>query len=198
MVDKYGTGQDPYCYPGTAILKNRFNIQDETRLAEAEREITASAASEISFSEPPFDLDHLRAIHKQLFADLYEWAGEIRTIDISKGNTRFCTASRIVPEANKLFDELAQQHYFVSLERQDLVRAIAEFYGDLNVIHPFREGNGRAQRILFEHIIINCGYEISWQPVSQEEWLRANIQAYYGDYEDMVSVFDKCIGQPLE
>lgn len=197
MVDKYGTGQDPYCYPRTRILRNLLNIKDEVTLEEAEREITELAASDISFSDPPYDLTYFKSIHKQLFADLYSWAGEVRTIDISKGKTRFCTATRIVPEADKLFAQLARQQYFTHLERQKLISAIAEFYGDLNVVHPFREGNGRAQRLLFEHIIINCGYEISWAPISRNEWLQANVCAFNCHYDEMEAVFNKCIGNPL-
>ncbi|GAB3394474.1 hypothetical protein GCM10027514_40480 [Azotobacter armeniacus] len=70
----------------------------------------------------------------------------------------------------------------------------AGFFGDLNVIHPFREGNGRAQRILFEHIIVNAGHEIDWWPVDEEEWIRANVDAVVCDYGALVALFDKCIG----
>ncbi|WP_445158460.1 hypothetical protein [Halomonas sp. E14] len=59
------------------------------------------------------------------------------------------------------------------------------------------DGNGRAQRILFEHLIINCGYEISWAGLDRDEWIRANIAAYYCDYDLMVAVFRQCIGAPL-
>lgn len=198
MLDKYGTGQDPYCYPGTTVLQNLIGIQNQTLLDEAERELTAIADADISFSEPPYDLLYFRNLHRQLFSDLYSWAGEIRSIDISKGETRFCRQERIVAEADKLFRQLANQKYFVDLEKPELIPAIAGLYGDLNVVHPFREGNGRAQRLLFEHIIINCGYEVSWKPITREEWLQANISAYNCDYEEMTSVFEKCIGQPLE
>jgi cell filamentation protein len=64
----------------------------------------------------------------------------------------------------------------------------------MNVVHPFREGNGRAQRVLFEHMIINCGYDIDWSIVEADEWLEANIKGYYCDYSLMRSIFEKCIG----
>jgi len=146
-LDKYGTGQDPYCFPDTAILRNRFGIHDEQILAEAERALSEVAADSIDFAPPPHDLAYLQQIHRRLFSDLYDWAGQLRTVDISKNDTRFCVTSRIEPEANKLFKMLADANGFQGLDRVNLINACAELFGDLNVVHPFREGNGRAKRI---------------------------------------------------
>ena len=71
-------GQDPYCYANTQMLRNRLGIQDEHVLASAEREITSLAANEIEFALPPYNLDYLQQIHRQLFGDLYDWAGQGR------------------------------------------------------------------------------------------------------------------------
>ncbi|MCP1312900.1 MULTISPECIES: putative adenosine monophosphate-protein transferase Fic [unclassified Halomonas] len=196
-MDKYGTGQDPYCYPDTAVLRNLLGITDPDELEEAERELSLINADSIEFASPPFDLAYLKHLHRELFGDLYDWAGELRMIDIAKGDTRFCNVHRIVPEAEKLFAYLARQNHFVELERTDLVHACAELYGDLNVIHPFREGNGRAQRLLFEHLIINCGYQISWQTLQRDEWIEANIASYYCHYQPLANIFERCIGAPL-
>jgi cell filamentation protein len=132
-----------------------------------------------------------------LFDDLYPWAGSIRVIDIAKQATRFCTVDRIEPEANKLFVELAKNKFFMELDKSVLISAAAEFYADLNVVHPFREGNGRAQRILFEHLIVNCGYEISWEAVNKEAWIIGNINGYHGDYRAMEIIFSHCIGDVI-
>ena len=145
---KYGTGQDPYCYPGSSTL--------------------------------------------------YDWAGELRVVDIAKGATRFCNLHRIVPEASKLFEGLKQAQWFEHHERAELVSSTAQLFGDLNVIHPFREGNGRAQRILFEHIIINAGYQISWWAAEPGEWVQANIDAVVCDYSALESIFERCIGKGIE
>ncbi|MCF5659962.1 cell filamentation protein Fic, partial [Pseudomonas syringae] len=85
MLDKYGSDQDPYCYPGTSILKNRLNLISDGLLAEAERALSEVALSLIEFAPPPYDLPYLKYLHRLLFADLYDWAGELRTVDISKG-----------------------------------------------------------------------------------------------------------------
>ncbi|PRY66554.1 cell filamentation protein [Vreelandella songnenensis] len=196
-MDKYGTGQDPYCYVGTQVLRNKLGIVDAAELEEAERELSLINADNIDLSPPPYDFSYFKYLHYQLFNDLYGWAGEIRTIDIAKGDTRFCNVNRITPEAEKLFTKLAEQNYFIELGRADLVAACAELYGDLNVVHPFREGNGRAQRLFFEHLIINCGYRLSWHPLGRDEWIEANIAGYYCDYRPLSSIFERCIGLPL-
>lgn len=139
----------------------------------------------------------MQSIHRRLFQDLYPWAGELRTVDISKGDTHFCTVNRIEPESQKLFNRLAQANWLEGLERSDLVAACAEHFGDLNMLHPFREGNGRAQRILFEHLILNVGYNVSWWAVNEHEWIQANIEAVVCDYQPMIAVFERCIGQPI-
>ena len=82
-------------------------------------------------------------------------------------------------------------------ERENLIPLIAEFYGDLNMIQPFREGNGRTQRILFEHIIINAGFEIFWEPVNREQWVKANTAAVVCNYRPLEEIFDLYIGKPL-
>lgn len=198
MLDKYGTGRDPYCYPGTRTLRNRLEIIDEVVFNQAERAVSASAANEIEYCPPPYDLAALQKIHRQLFDELYDWAGEIRTIDISKDTTRFCNVTRIEPEASKLLQACARKNWLSnSPDRGALVSAVAELFGDLNMVHPFREGNGRAQRILFEHLIIHAGYEISWWGVGPQEWAQANIDAVVCNYAAMERVFERCIGQPI-
>lgn len=174
-----------------------MGITEEETLQEVERQITEIAASEMEFVPPPYDLAQLRQIHYQLFLDLYEWAGEIRSIDLSKGNTRFCHAARIEPEANKIFRSLAQLNWLEGLGREALVPKAAEFYGELNMLHPFREGNGRAQRLLFEHMIINAGFEISWGGIDRDEWIEANVAAVGVDYRGLIAIFERSVGDRL-
>ena len=197
MIDKYGTGDDPACYGRTSVLKNLLNIEDEGLLEEAEREISSFNASEIEFSPPPYNLIYLQELHCTLFSDIYTWAGKIRSVDISKGETRFCSINRIVPEAEKLFSRLRALHYFAELDRENLICSVAELYGDMNMIHPFRDGNGRAQRILFEHIVINSGFEISWNSIGREEWVNANIASVNRNYTPLRKIFDRCVGDEI-
>ena len=197
MVDKYGVGQDPYCYPGSDVLRNLLNIQDEEQLQKAERELSEIAVSKFRLLPPPFDLNLFQHIHKSLFSDVYEWAGLLRTVNIQKGDTLFCTADRIAPEAEKIFRVMENAAWFVGTSKAELVAKVAETYGDLNVIHPFREGNGRAQRILFEQIIINAGFAVDWWLIKDTAWVPANIDAVTCDYRGLETIFERCIGDPL-
>ncbi len=198
MRDKYGVHGDPACYPGTHVLRNKFDITDPDALAQAEAEFAAVAAEQIEITAPPFDLDYLCSLHRQLFSDVYEFAGHIRSVDISKGDTRFCTASRIVPEANALLGKLAESGNFQGLPHSELASSIAEMYGEMNMIHPFREGNGRATRLFFEHLILTCGHAISWNGIQGSEWTMACIAAANGHYSPLQAIFHRCIGPRLD
>lgn len=193
MVDKYGTGQDPYSYEGTDILINKFDIRDAAQLQEAERDLSEIAAMDIEFSEPPYDFSYWCSIHQLLFSDIYEWAGKVRTIDISKGNTRFCACRFIESESEKLLGRIAKDNFFNGLSKEELIPKLAEYYSELNVIHPFRDGNGRAQRVLFEHIVVNTGHTISYEFISKSDWIQANIDGYNCDYRALESIFNKCV-----
>ena len=197
-MDKYGEmGDSLYCYPNSSILKNKLHIQDEKILEQAELELSEYASLHIEYTEPPYDLQYLKNIHYSLFSDLYEWAGELRQVDSSKGDTRFCTFSRIEVEANKLFKQLQSQNYFQHIEKQKLIMQLADFYCELNVIHPFREGNGRTQRIFFEHLLAYCGYGVDWSQIeSQERWIQANVEGFYGHLDGLVQIFKECIVIP--
>lgn len=198
MRDKYGTRGDPACYPGTDVLINKLGIRDADLLAEAEAAFAATAAEGIEFSGPPYDLAYLCRLHRRLFEEVYDWAGEIRGVDVTKGLTRFCTATRISPEADRIFGSLALAGSLHSLDRPDLVRRAAALYDELNVVHPFREGNGRALRLLFEHLILSCGFTISWLGIEADEWVGACIAAYSGDSSQLEIIFDRCIGTRIE
>ncbi|WP_313452024.1 putative adenosine monophosphate-protein transferase Fic [Pseudomonas rhodesiae] len=198
MLDKYGVGQDPYCYPGSSVLRNRLDLHDEHKLHQAERELSEIAVSNLPLFPPPYDLERLQYLHRTLFSDIYDWAGELRSVNIQKGDTLFCTPERIQPEAAKIIRHMEEANWFVGTSQAELVTQIAEAYGDLNVIHPFREGNGRAQRILFEQIIVNAGFSVNWWLVKRAAWIPANIDAVACDYRGLEAIFERCISRPLD
>lgn len=165
MRDKYGIGQDFYCYSGTDILINVLNIQDIELLEEAEIVFTTalylSYQSELSLLSQ-FDFSHLKFLHFYLFQDLYAWTGKVRDINISKGNTRFCTFSRIEPEAIKLLNTIPNLGCHSNLT--DLIKYLAHLFCEHNLFHPFREGNGWTLRFFFEKMFFVLGYEIQCLP----------------------------------
>ena len=195
MRDKYGVKNDPYCYPNTNVLRNRLGIKEMELLEEVEREISSICAGLIGFIRPPYNLAYLCSMHTQLFGDLYEWAGELRRIDITKGQTRFCNVNFIGTQINSLFDSLAKDGYLVDLDYDIFIDKFAEYYCEFNMIHPFREGNGRVQRLFFEHLAINAEYRISFESVSKQEWIEANIRGVHCDYSKMRQIMSLCISR---
>ncbi len=184
------------CYEGTTCLVNKLDIRDETRLSEIEAQITFAKA--VMLDENPiegnFDFEHFKKIHCFLLCDLYEWAGQVRTVDISKKRTKFLDADRIEMIATKCFDKVANG-YLDNLTYREFVKRIAEFYNDVNFIHPFREGNGRTQRIYFTQLIRNYGYDINFSEVDTDELMIATIKASQGVIDYLIEFFENCIVQ---
>ena len=135
------------CYPGTTCLVNKLGIRDERTLAETEAAVVLGKASLLDQQPIPggFDFGYYKRVHQFLFCDLYDWAGQIRTINISKKGTAFVPAVEIEPCADACFKRLAG-FSGERLSHRELAEEIADFYHTVNMLHPFREGNGRAQR----------------------------------------------------
>jgi cell filamentation protein len=195
MADKYGVVQDVYCYPGTHVLINKLHITDEVALNEAELTFTQYRIEEFIPNFDTFSLATLQSIHYFLFQDLYAWAGELRTVDISKGNTLFANVRFFETEANKLFQQLKREEFLITLPQDEFIQRLAHYYSELNVVHPFRDGNGRAQRVLFEALAINAGYEIRWQAIETDEWLPANIAAYHCKLGPLIGLLQRSISR---
>jgi cell filamentation protein len=194
MPDKYGVGQDVYCYPDSDVLKNLLGITDGEALRNAEVAFTFFRHEQYEWPAfRDFSLSTLKSIHFYLFQDVYDWAGEIRTVDISKGSTRFANWSRIEPEADKLFGQLERENFLRELPKNEFVGRLAHYFCELNVIHPFREGNGRAQRVLFEFAAINAGFELRWNGIDKQLWIPANATGYSGNLEPLIDLFMKAV-----
>ncbi|MEB7537944.1 Fic family protein [Pantoea anthophila] len=188
-MNRYRVWRDHYCYPDSDVLINRYDIRDQTLLDQAERDVTALTIHTIRLSHPPFTLNTLCHIHYCLFSELYSWAGQVRDISISKGQTRFCQPAFIISEANRLFAKLAGERWNEQPDHNALCHQVAWYYCEFNVLHPFREGNGRALRILFEHILLHAGYQVSWRGLKVSDWLAANIAGYQSGPEKMAALF---------
>ena len=182
------------CYEGTTCLVNKLGIRDEKKLSEIEAGITFAKA--VMLEETPIDDDfgfeHFKKIHEFLLCDLYEWAGQVRTVDVSKKRTKFLDAASIESIGTKCFAKV-KDGYFENLSFDEFVKRIAEFYNDVNYIHPFREGNGRTQRIYFTQLIRHYGYDINFADVDTDELMIATIQASSGVMDFLVDFFENSI-----
>ena len=185
---------DYYCYPDSSVLKNELGIEDERDLNAAEREITSLRAARLNGEPLSGDLDfsYVKRIHKYLFEGIYDWAGEIRQTDISKGNI-FCQHELIEVNAEVLFNELKAENYLVGLDKEAITGRLAYYLGDLNTIHPFREGNGRVQRIFIRELAARAGYLVNFNGVSQEEMIKASDAAFNHNYELLREIIKRSI-----
>ena len=170
------------CYKGTTCLINKLDIRDEKQLDIVESQITVAKISILQHNpiEGNFDFEHYKAIHKFIFEDLYDWAGIPRTVDISKKGTFFVAAKNIDEIATACFERLKNQNYFKNLELDDFVEKITDFYCVTNNLHPFREGNGRTQRVFLSQLALNAGYEMDFANMDTDELMVATIQAANG------------------
>ena len=179
--------------PATGVLKNRLGISDATTLAQTEAEFVAERARELTHQPIPgtFDLPHLQAIHRHLFGDLYEWAGHLRTVDLTKDTNRFAHHAHVERAAAPIFRELAQEHYLRGLEPAEFSRRAAHYLAELNALHPFRDGNGRALRALFSQVAHDSGYTIVWKHMTQAEMLEASRRSFSGDLAPLTTLIQR-------
>lgn len=190
-MNKYG-GDDTIYMVGD-VFKNKLNIQSSEQLEIAERELSAFRAESLLLQPLPkqFDLSYLQFIHQTLFGDVYDWAGEIRRIDISKGHTRFANFTFIESESQKLLDKLNRENNLQNLDKQAFSERAAYYLGELNVLHPFRDGNGRTLRFFITQLARKNGWQIRWQHISHNEMVNACIEAYHGNSNNLAILIFK-------
>ena len=184
---------DPYLYPGTQVLINKFNIRDPGELSRIEA-VVFQTNKTLPLPKGNLDYNHLKAIHKHFFADVYAWAGEQRTVDIAKGNSYFAHTTYIGNDVDKLFLKLKNDNYLEGLNKKDFCERLSFYFNEINAAHPFREGNGRTQRAFCELISEKAGYITQWSLVDEKEYIQASISGFLqGDYEAMKSVFENIV-----
>ena len=181
---------DTYCYPGTDVLRNKAEITTAEDLDTYEGELSTLRSIEIL--ENPiagqFDLAHLQHIHLALFQDVYDWAGKIRTVDISRGNSRFANVRFIESAANNIFNKLARENWLKGLDADAFSKRLAHYLSEINALHPFREGNGRVQRIFISQLSQSAGYQLNYSGLEQEQIYRAMELAFNGDESPLANL----------
>lgn len=167
--------EDPYLIPGSTCLKNLLGITETRLLLKAEAEISTAAFAELIALpvDSTFDLNHLCRIHSCLFGDVYPWAGQIRKTEISKGGKLFLPYSLVESISAGVFAALRQEEYLQNLDIEEFAKRAGYYLGKINMIHPFREGNGRAQRVLLDQLAELSGFAFEWSGVSGEQMAQA-------------------------
>lgn len=186
---------DVYCIPGTAVLKNKAGITDQDLLDEYEGDFTAIRLLELTQNpvDGEFDLAHVCKIHYYLFQDVYEWAGEVRSVDIIRGDSRFCNVRQIQSYSNTVFSALASEKLLTKLEAKVFASRLAHYLSEINAIHPFREGNGRVQRLFISQLAEHAGYSLDYSALDQAELYPVMQASFQGNEQPLADLIFKII-----
>ncbi|MBP0618258.1 Fic/DOC family protein [Jiella mangrovi] len=176
----YTAEADPLCYPGTSVLRNKAELQDADALDEFELSMFYTRAEE-PLPSGALDYPHYRALHHHLFQDVYEWAGQPRTIRIGKGGNWFCYPEYIASEMARIFNELAADNYLVGLSRAAFAAKAAHILAEINAVHPFREGNGRTQLTFLTILAEHAGFTVDMDVLDPDRVMQAMIASFSGD-----------------
>ena len=174
-----------YCYPPDfTVLRNKLDIRNARALDFRETEFVMQRVAE-GVPTGSFDLAHLKAIHRHLFQDLYEWAGEVRTVEISKGGHQFQFRRFIETGMADVHRRLVQRNFLKDLDSKAFAIEAAHILGDVNYVHPFREGNGRTQLLYLEQLAGQAQHPLDLTAIERTAWQAASRQAHFGKYDGM-------------
>lgn len=176
---------DKAYYPGTNVLINKFDIRDGESLRRTEYRFVAIRETQARLQQIQgnFDLVHLQAIHKQLFQDVYDWAGQLRNIDFAKRSNDTGLISRFIPavvldlKAENLSTYISERNLLKGLNKVEFVQAITQVHTMMNELHPFREGNGRSTRVLLSQLANQAGFDLDLTTIDKARWNFASHQA---------------------
>jgi cell filamentation protein len=186
---------DPYVYPGTSCLRNRAGIRDPAELEQFEAEQTSIILAQLQ-QEPlsgRYDVAHLKAFHRRIFGDVYDWAGEVRTVRLAKDRSVFALPEHIEDYLSKVLAELAQEGLLRGVEDETFVDRLTYYYAELNAAHPFREGNGRTIRAFLGQLAREAGYHIAWERLDARRNVDASEASLQGDNGALRQMLDELV-----
>ncbi|MFI1917248.1 Fic/DOC family protein [Nocardia sp. NPDC020380] len=187
---------DPYIDPESGVLRNRLGIVDAALLRQVEADLSLAALADLGIRPLPgrYDLEHLCAFHREVFGDVYPWAGEIRVVGIAKSNP-FCLPRHIESYSAAVFEALAADRFLRGLDRIEFVARLTHYLAEVNAIHPFREGNGRAQRAFFRQLAREAGWLIDWSALDPDENARTSMMSLRGENGPLRDLLERLVQQ---
>lgn len=182
MALKDYSARDKYTYPNSPVLINLADIKDGERLEQFEADRAFRRLLQLANRplEGPFDFEHLKPIHFYIFQDVYSWAGQVRTVNISKGTSTFGFHQYIEAHLRQTLGGLAEENYLRGLATQAFVTRSSHYLAEINAAHPFREGNGRTQREFISELALKAGFRINGNGASRDELYAASEEGMAG------------------
>ncbi|MEY2926304.1 MAG: hypothetical protein RL367_781 [Pseudomonadota bacterium] len=188
--------EEPYVYEGTTVLKNRLNERSGDRLAIVERQISGEQIATTRGMTFPVSAAGYRALHKHIFGDIYDWAGQFRTVDIAKPGTYFARAFAITGEMDKRFAAFARERAG-RLAPDNVFDRLGHHISELNAIHPFREGNGRTMRAHASLLARDTGMDVDGTKIDPDRWMHASkISFQTADHRQIAQLLHDCCIRP--
>jgi cell filamentation protein len=184
-------------HPQNAVPDNKFGLTSQAELQRRETPLALRRLLELQLSPIAgcFDTGHLQAIHRYIFQDVYDWAGELRRVAISKPGAFFPPPEYLKSSLDALFAELGREDCLKNLPSPAWARRAACFLGEINAIHPFREGNGRAQREFIRELALVAGHRLVWANLTQEEMIQASQLSFlHRDYSALERILAQSLG----
>lgn len=172
---------------------NRFHITDPVELQKRETPLALRRLLELTVKPVAgdFDTNHLLGIHHYIFQDVYDWAGQIRTVGISKPGALFPPPQYLRPALDSLFTQLASELHLKDVWLPTFARRAAYYLGEINAIHAFREGNGRTQREFIRELAVAAGHPLVWSRYSQDEMIEASTRSFVRkDYSGLEGIIN--------
>lgn len=177
---------EDYFWPGTDVLRNKVNVRDPLVLNYVETQVSHVRIFEHMLNDEPtdrFDYAYMRQVHHQLFGDIYEWAGQPRVspetamtkrgpdvVNHDVGDPaaptvayRYYPGPKVAEAADTLYGRLADENYLTGLNQRQFVDRLSRYWGSVDQIHSFREGNTRSQFVFFFDLARNAGYSLDLQ-----------------------------------
>lgn len=188
----YEAGPDPYCYPGTAVLKNIPGLRLQEDLDRFEAAATTQRADE-PLPAGRLSVPHYYAVHRHLFQDVFAWAGKPRTVRLAKGGSSFCYPEYIRSELRTLFASLKAARGLSALSSEEFAGQAAVFLATLNAIHPFREGNGRTQLTFLALLSDRAGHPLDLDRLEPVPFLAAMVASFSGDTLNLAAHIQRLI-----
>ncbi|MDX3001599.1 Fic family protein [Kribbella solani] len=202
MTDDEARREKAYFWESGNCLRNKLGIKSRIQLEEAEYRLRTARQAQLDSGEVEvprtFDQAHLRAIHRHLLQDVYDWAGEFRDVVFGKQEKFFAYPEHVDELLDTVRERMIEPREWSTVPRSEFVLDIAKIYCHQNFAHPFREGNGATSKVFLAHVAEMSRYRLDFDRVDKAEWNAAAYAALPHDpfdgivrEQEMYDVFDK-------